>query len=84
MKAAPKGFGFLDVDISKNELLQSYFKLFDKMIPWKQIFRKYKLEFERCRIKTSTVQNRKISLKDAKLLEDGSLELNGQRIYSLR
>jgi len=84
MKAAPEGFGFLDVDISGNELLQSYFKLLDKMVPWKQIFRKFKLEFERCRTKTSTVQNRKISLEDAKLLADGSLELNGQRIYSLR
>ena len=84
IKAAPEGFGRLDIDISKNELLQSYFRLLEKMIPWKQIFRKFKLEFERCRTKTSTVQNRKISLKEAKLLEDGSLELNGQRIYSLR
>ena len=66
-------FGALDISIEKI-----------KIYTWKQIFSKYKLEFSRNCYYNFHYQGEQISLKDAKLLEDGSILLKGRRIYSLR
>jgi len=84
MKQAPDGFEILDIDISQNVLLDTFFKKLKKSFSWKQIFSKFELEFERSRMTATTVDRAKVSLKNAILLEDGSIECNGQRIYSLR
>ncbi len=84
IKQAPKGFEILDIDISQNLLLDSYFKKLEKSFSWKQIFSKFELEFERSRMTATTLNQQKVSLKNATLLDDGSVVCNGQRIYSLR
>jgi BirA family biotin operon repressor/biotin-[acetyl-CoA-carboxylase] ligase len=84
LKAAPEGFGILDVSIEREHLLNSYFNKLEEIISWKQIFSKYALEFERNRDAFTHHNEKKIALKDAKLLGDGSIECNGQRIFSLR
>lgn len=87
LKAAPEGFGVLDVVIGREQLLESYFEKLEKLISWKQIFSKYALEFEsnKAAFTQFTHHNeKKIALKDAKLLSDGSVECDGQRIFSLR
>ena len=84
LKAAPAGFDTLDIDIEQDVLLKSYFKKLEKNDSWKQIFRKYALEFGNNRAYYAHHNEHKIALKDAILLSDGSIECNGQRIFSLR
>lgn len=84
LKNAPDGFGILDVNIDKFSLLNRYFINLKKKVLWKQVFSKYKLEFGRNRNFSTHVTNKKININDATLESDGSLSINGERMYSLR
>lgn len=81
---APKGFGRLDVKLDKFSLLNKYFINLEKKVLWKQVFSKYKLEFDRSRNFFTHIKNKKINLSEARLENDGSLNINGERMYSLR
>jgi len=81
---APENFKSLDIKISREKLLHSFFKKIKKKLLWKQVFSKYKLEFHKNRDFFTHVQEKKISLADVNLEEDGSILINGERIYSLR
>ena len=81
---APDGFEKLDIEIDKKTVLQKYIKKIEKFVLWKQVFSKYKLEFYRNEKFFTHNGNRKLSLDDAELCLDGSLLINGERIYSLR
>jgi len=76
--------GVLDIKINKEELLKEYFYLLEKYPSWKQIFSKYKLEFHRSKNYNVNINNSKISLKESSLNEDGSLNINNKKVYSLR
>ena len=81
---APENFTTLDIEISKEELLKKYFKNVEKKVLWKQVFSKYKLEFDKSKKYYTHNNNLKISLRDAILCGDGSIISNAERIYSLR
>lgn len=82
--SAPEAFGRLDIGISRKKLLDDYFELLEKMPSWKQIFRLYALEFEQSRRFETHHGTRTFSMKNARLCEDGSIECEGQRMYSQR
>jgi len=84
LKSAPDGFSKIDIDIEPYELTKNYCALFKNLPTWKQIFSKYQLEFENSRVFFTHYNHEKIALERAVLLEDGSLECDGQRIFSLR
>ena len=81
---SPDGFGVLDISISNIGLIKQYFEKVEKKISWKQVFSKYRLEFYRNQNFFTHNNNLKISLGDAELQSDGSIIINGERIYSLR
>lgn len=81
---SPEGFRHLDIKIDKKELLNKFFKKIKKKPLWKQIFSKFEIEFERSKKYHTHYENNTISLEKASLNEDGSLNVDGQRIYSLR
>ena len=81
---APEGFEHLDIEIDKKELLDKFFKKIENKPLWKQVFSKFKVEFGKSKQHKTTVASNKISLNEAKLNDDGSLSINGERIYSLR
>jgi len=81
---APEGFRTLDIKVSADRLLQLYFTKIEKKVLWKQVFSKYKLEFYRNQNYFTHENNLRISLAKAELLDDGSIEVNGKRMYSLR
>jgi len=81
---SPQNHSCLDIMVSKKRVLENYFKNIEKKVLWKQVFSKYKLEFYRNQNFYTHSNNEKIFLCDAKLSADGSLEINGERIYSLR
>jgi BirA family biotin operon repressor/biotin-[acetyl-CoA-carboxylase] ligase len=82
--SAPSDFGKIDITAVPYELTKAYGNLFENLPTWKQIFSKYKIEFENSREFFTHSNNEKIALENAVLLEDGSLECDGQRMFSLR
>jgi len=82
--SSPDGFTTLDIEISKEELLQKFFANIEKKISWKQVFSKYKLEFYRNQKFFTHKNSLRISLGEAELQSDGSIIVNDERIYSLR
>jgi len=74
-----QNFDSLDIKIDNKELLNKYFELLSLRKSWKEIFNKYQKEFYQNKFVTSN-----IDLTKAKLHQDGSIEINNERIYSLR
>lgn len=84
LSSAPLEFSKIDIEISAQELTNNYVAQLKKFPSWKQIFSKFKLEFNRSKTFAAHANEIIFRLEDAVLLEDGSLEYNGQRIFSLR
>ncbi len=81
---SPGNFEKIDIKIGPFDITEGYCALFKNLPSWKQIFSKYEIEFENSRVFFTHNNNEKVALKNAVLLEDGSLECDGQRIFSLR
>lgn len=81
---APSGFEKLDINIDKIMLIEDYLKKVEKKVLWKKVFSKYKLEFHHNYKLFVHINHQKVSLSNAKLEDDGSLNIDGERIYSLR
>ena len=75
-----KYYDSLNLDISNKILLEEYFKILSNKKTWNDIFKTYQKEFYKNNFKTSDEKN----LNEYKLNEDGSIEKNNKRIYSLR
>jgi BirA family biotin operon repressor/biotin-[acetyl-CoA-carboxylase] ligase len=84
LNSAPEHFAKIEIDITPYNLTKAYSELFKNLPLWKQIFSNYRIEFENSREFFTHDNNEKVALKRAVLLEDGSLECDGQRIFSLR
>jgi BirA family biotin operon repressor/biotin-[acetyl-CoA-carboxylase] ligase len=84
-KKAPSEYGVLDTVIDNEYILRDFFKLLDKKISWEHCFETiYKDEFEHSKNLTTHIDDEVVSLSDAELNSDGSIEINGKRVYSLR
>ncbi len=81
---APKGFEPLDITINREILIEKYFTNIEKKVLWKQVFSKYKLEFENNKEFFTHSDGKRIALKSSILESDGCLNINGERIYSRR
>lgn len=77
-------FGKLDIDVNIDNLLKNYFLELEEMILWKQIFSEFRIEFETSRKFNTTIDNQKVSLEFAELNNDGSIEINNEKVFSLR
>ena len=79
-----KEYDKLDIKINIDEVLQKYFFEIEKNISWKQIFSDFKIEFEKSKKFQTTIDNHKISLESAILNDDGSIQINNKKVFSLR
>ena len=77
-------FGYLDINIDIKRLLNDYFKVVLEKKQWKQIFSKYSIEFANSKQYQTTIHNKKVSLSDAILNEDGSICIENEKVFSLR
>lgn len=84
LKTAPKSFTILDISLEKTLLLENFFLKIEEKFLWKQVFSKYKLEFHKNRSFFTHFKGEKISLNDVILEDDGSIIINGEKVYSLR
>ncbi len=83
--SAPEGFGVLDIQVDPQTLTEKFVRKIEKFISWKQVFRNYSVEFYKNKSFYTHIGNeKKVSLVDARLEEDGSIVIEGERIYSLR
>ena len=82
---SPKEFGVLDVALSAEEIVKRFLEKVEKKISWKQVFRKYSVEFYKNKsFYTHIDKSKKVSMRFAVLNDDGSITINDERIYSLR
>jgi len=77
-------FTFLDIGAGPYEILHEALEMIVSGPSWKDIFRKYRLEFGKNEGYSFHTEDGKADMKDACLQDDGSLLINGKRIYSLR
>jgi BirA family transcriptional regulator, biotin operon repressor / biotin---[acetyl-CoA-carboxylase] ligase len=77
-------YGILDIEIDQNIVLNEYFREIEKVISWKQIFSLFRVEFENSRNYETTIGNKKVSLKNAILNNDGSIHIENKKVFSLR
>ena len=84
LKEAPETFAVLDIEVDPRELVEAFLKQVECKISWKQIFSKYKIEFQKSQAFSVHGGKRRISLREARLAEDGAIVIKGERIYSLR
>jgi len=70
-------FDNLDIKVDNLELLKLYFNSLNKT--WSEVFEKFEKEFYKYKFITQD-----IDLSKVKLNKDGSIQINNERIYSLR
>jgi BirA family biotin operon repressor/biotin-[acetyl-CoA-carboxylase] ligase len=73
-------YGYLDIDINIDHILTKYFQALEKYPTWKQIISQFEIEF----YKYNEFETQGILLKDTVLQDDGSLVVDGQKVFSLR
>lgn len=78
------GYSALQVDVSPQLLLENYLQELEKYPKWKQVFSEYQVEFELSRRFSVHIENRRKSLYNARLCEDGSLLIDGKKVFSSR
>jgi BirA family biotin operon repressor/biotin-[acetyl-CoA-carboxylase] ligase len=84
LKNISDDFGHLDILIDIEEVLSNYFNSLEKYPKWKYIFSKYLIEFHLNKKYFVTVENRKVSMKDSILNNDGSLQIDNKKVFSSR
>jgi len=84
LKKNPNGYSALDTDISPLILLNIFLEALEKNPTWKEVFSQYKIEFDLSKSYFTHQNGRKIEMKHAILCEDGSLDIDGGKVYSLR
>ena len=84
LKNAPQNAGILDIEVSPSVAVGEFCKRLQTAPSWAEIFKKFEIEFEKSREFITHFEGEEISLKEAKLLPDGSLEVDGRRVFSLR
>ncbi len=87
LKNQNQNFGALDIKIPKETILEFFIERLEnnkKKFTWKQIFSKYSLEFSNNFNHTFHYNGKLISLSEALLCEDGSILIEGEKVYSLR
>ncbi len=84
LKSERISYGALQLDVSAMTLLKAYLNALEKFPKWKQVFREYRVEFELSRRFSVHIENTRKSLYNAQLCEDGSLLIEGKKVYSSR
>lgn len=84
LKNSQNGYRALQCDISPHKLLENYLDALQKFPKWKQVFSEFEVEFELSRKFSVHIGSDKKSLSDAVLCDDGSLILEGEKVFSLR
>ncbi|MGH1600460.1 biotin--[acetyl-CoA-carboxylase] ligase [Campylobacter majalis] len=80
----PEKAGVLDIKVSRDSLVWAFCEELEKKPKWKQIFSKFKIEFQKSKNYITHVGDDSISLACATLCDDGAIMINNKKVYSLR
>ncbi len=84
LKKNSNRYSALSTDISPLILLNIYLDKLEKMPKWKEVFSQFKIEFELSKSYFTHDSGAKIEMKNATLCDDGSLLIDGGKVYSSR
>nr|WP_314391428.1 biotin--[acetyl-CoA-carboxylase] ligase [uncultured Campylobacter sp.] len=84
LKNAPENAGILDIYVSPSAAVGEFCKRLQTAPSWAEVFKKFESEFKKSREFITHFDDEEVSLKYAKLLPDGSLDIEGRRVFSLR
>ena len=84
LKHVSEDFEKLDINVDIDDMLKSYFFKLENKIFWKQIFSEFKIEFQHSKKFQTTIDNQKVSLQNVILNDDGSIQVNNKKVFSLR
>ena len=82
--SSPDYSDVLDISVSPNSLVNGFCEILEMKYSWKEILSKFFVEFEKSKNFSSHVDGQIISLETAVLCNDGSIEINGKKVYSIR
>ncbi|MDQ1340702.1 MAG: BirA family transcriptional regulator [Campylobacterota bacterium] len=77
-------YASLDIKIERETIVKTYFYILNEVPSWKRIFSMFRVEFDNSKDLKTHVDGQSVSLKNALLESDGSLIIEGKRVYSLR
>jgi len=84
LKKNEKNYQALQRPLSPVILLNMFLQRLERYPQWKDIFSQFEIEFEFSRAYMTHRKAKTIELRNAILQADGSIEINGERIHSLR
>jgi len=84
LKTAREPYGTLQLKTNAEDVLKCYLGVLERFPKWKQVFSEYRVEFEKSKGYSVHIENRRKSLENAQLCEDGSLLIEGKKVYSSR
>ncbi len=81
---APRKYGKLDISVEIDELIKEFIKKIKKNFSWKKVFSKYKIEFQKAKKFYFHFDGRLLSLERSELNDDGSITIDGDKIFNCR
>ncbi len=84
LKANSNQFQALKIPVERSRLISEYFQRLERFPSWESLFLNYKREFSKNFKFYAHIDGEYVSLKGASLQSDGSIVLNGKKIFSLR
>lgn len=82
--SAPEYAGVLDINIDKMELVKNFEKYLENLPKWNEILSKLLLEFQKSKKFSIHIENKLVSMEKAIFQNDGSVIINGKKVYSQR
>lgn len=84
LKNAPDYAGIIDVEIERNNLLNSYLEMSQKRVSWKEVFSIFSVQFDQSKGHIVHGESGVVSMRNAELCSDGTIILNSKRMTSNR
>lgn len=84
LRFAPEYAGILDINIDKIELIKNYEKYLENLPKWNEILSKLLLEFQKSKKFSVHIEGKLVSMEKAMFQSDGSIIINGKKVYSSR
>ncbi len=82
--SCPQNFATLDIKITHHELVRLFCDELKKNYSWKQVFSKFRLQFQKNKNQTFHLGDEICCLSEAELCDDGSIIIKGKKVYNLR
>lgn len=84
LEFAPHYAGVLDIKCEAKELGRAFAKYLEILPKWKEILSKFKVEFQKSKKFSVHVDLEPVSLENAVLNDDGSISIDGKKVFLAR